>query len=298
MQLKQKHNQLIEKIEEEKKIEIMLNNSRPFDLATSTKGKDEANKAIKKLISYLGSVYEGIGDRVFKHAEKEKIEQDIKKITVGIPVVMLFEAIKLHHENEIKVVDDKLCSIEIVPTNDSISSAFNISITKSKMKIYLLHLKTIQEKHEHEILVEQYVQLYDEYLAQILNEMKIFNSPEIELFAESICGDYLKEYGSLMCKQAMLEFNRQKIINLQQLATERDDLLRGNELVISELTGLYEQIEKTYNMTLDDMASLGDVNKNMKQLQGHSKYTINSQCDRSIWNTSSSMLNSTFGYVK
>lgn len=211
---------------------------------------------------------------------------------------MLFEAIKFHNENELKVVDGKFSSIEIQPTNDGISSAFTISITKSRIKSYLVSLKTIKQRQEYEILVEQYVQSYDEYLAAILNEMEIFNAPEVELFAESICGDYMKEYGSWMCNNAMVDFHRQKIIYLQQLATERDHLLKGNELVISELTGIYEQIDKTYNTTLDDMESLGAINKNMKQLQGQAKYTISNQADRSIWNTSINMLNNSIGCVK
>lgn len=85
IQLEQKHNQIVEKIDEEKKIEVMLNNSRPLDVATSTKGKDDANKAVNKLVSYLENTYEKIGDRVFTKSEKEEVEQYIKKITQGIP---------------------------------------------------------------------------------------------------------------------------------------------------------------------------------------------------------------------
>lgn len=293
IQLKQKHGQLIEKIDEEKKFEIMLKDSMPVDLETSAKGKNDADKAIARSILFLRGIYDD--DRAFTKIERQKVEQELKKLTSGIPIPSLFEAIKFHNENEMKVVDKKFASIEIIPTNDSISSAFKISVTKSRVNTYVIQLNTRTQKQEQEVLVEQYVNLYDEYLAKIVNEMNNFNSPGVELFSESICGDYLKEYGSWMCNQSLLEFLRNKLNNLQKLSMERDGLLKGNELVISELSGLYEQIEKTYNLTLDDMVSLGDINKNMKQLQAHSKYTISTYGDRSTWNTSTSMLNSTSG---
>lgn len=295
IQLEQKHAQLSEKIDEEKKFDAMLKDSMPVRITASMNEKSEADKAIKKSIQLLMNVYDEAGDGAFTKTQREKVERDLQKIMSGIPILTLFEAIKCYSDNEMKAVDDEFTSIDIQPLKDSSTSAFDVAITKSRMKIYVDYLKTKKQKEEHEAAVEQYVGMYDQYLARIIDEMKLFNEPDVELFAESICGDYLKHYGTWISNQAMLEFLQQKLTNLQKLATERDALLKGSELVTSELSALYALIEKTYNLTLDDIVSLGDVNRSMKQLQALSKYTINSFGNKSIWNTSSSMLNCTLG---
>lgn len=293
--MEQKHAQLSEKIGEEKKFEAMLKDSMPVQISASNNQKSEADKVIKKLIQLLKNVYDEAGDCAFTKTEREKVERDIQKIMSGIPVVTLFEAIKFYSDNEMKAVDNKFTSIDIHPLNDGTFSAFDVAITKSRMKIYVDYLKTKKMKEEHEVGVEQYVDRYDEYLARIIDEMKLFNEHDVELFGESICGDYLKHYGTWTCNQIMLEFLQQKLTDLQRLASERDALLKGSELVTSELSALYALIEKTYNSTLDDIVSLGEVNRSMKQLQALSKYTINSFGNKSIWNTSTSMLNCTLG---
>lgn len=296
IQLEQKRAQFTDKIGEEKRFEAMLKDIMPVQVNSSVNEKAEAGKAIKKSIQILRNAYDEVGDREFTKNQREKVERDILKLTSGIPVLTLFEAIKCYSDNEMKAVDEKFTSINIHPSSNSIVlSAFDAAVAKSLMKIYIDHVQTRKLKDEHEIRVGQYVQLYDEYLARIINEMKLFNVGDVDTYAESICADYLRHYGTSMCNQAMLQFHQQKLTNLQQLATERDNLLKGNELITAELMASYKLIEKTYNSALDDLVSLGDVNKNMKQLQALSKYTINSFGNKSIWNTSTSMLNSTLG---
>lgn len=292
IQLEQKHNQLIGKISEEKKFEAMLKDSMPVPITADMNEKVEADKAIKKSIQLLSNAYDEVGDREFTKAHRDKVAQDVQKIMSRIPIVTLFDAIRCYSDNEMKTVDYKLTAATHPSSN---ACAFGIAVAKSRRKIYIDHLKTRKLKEEHASHVEQYVQLYDEYLARIIDAMKPFNGPNVQFVAESICGDYLRHYGTAMCNQAMLQFHQQKLTDLQRLATERNNLLKGSELVTSELTALYTQIEKTYNLALDDIVSLGDVNKNIKQLQSLSKYTINSYGNRSIWNTSTSMLNCTLG---
>lgn len=291
IQLEQKHDQLVGKIGEEKKFEAMLRDSMPVPITADMNEKREAEKAIRKSIQLLRNVYEELGDREFTKAKSEKVAQDIQKIMSGIPALSLFEAIRCYSDNEMKAVDDRLTTTH----STSNVSAFNIAITKSRMKIYIDHLKTKKLQEEHAVHVDQYVQLYDQYLAGIIDAMKSFNGPDPEFIAESICGDYLKHYGTSMCNQAMVQFHQQKLTALQQLATERSNLLKGSELVASELTVMYALIEKTYNLALDDLLSLGDVNKNVKHVQSLSKYTINSYGNKSIWNKSTSMINCTLG---
>lgn len=290
IQLEQKLAQFTEKISDEKKSEEMLKEIMPIHVNCTKIERIEAEKAVTKSLGFLKNVYDEVGDREFTKTQKQKVERDVQKIMADIPVATLFDAIKCCSDNAIKGVDDKFNSIH--PTKKSAPTALDAAINKCRMKIYVDHINTKKLQHEHELCIEQYVQLYDQYLSNMVDEMKVFNGADD---AESICSDYLKHYGASMSQQAILQFHQQKLSNLQQLATERDNLLKGNELVAAELSALYVSIEKMYNSTLDDILSLGDVNKNMKQLQGLSKYTINCYGNQSIWNKSSSMLNSTIG---
>lgn len=294
IQLEQKHAQLIEKVDKETRFDAILQDSMPVHITTSTNEKTEAASAIKKSIKLLKNVYDEAGDSEFTTTQREKVQRDIQKIVSSIPVLTLFEAIK-GYSNEMNAADDIFTSIDSHPVTDSVSTAFDMAISQSRMKIFVEYLKTKKLKEEHETAVDQYVSMYDQYLAGMVNAMKLFNAPDVELFVESICGDYLKHYGTWMCNQALLEFLQQKLTHLQRLATERDERLIGSDLVTSELSVLYARFEKTYNLTLDDIASLGDVNRSMKQLQALSKYTINSFGNKSIWNSSTSMLNCTLG---
>lgn len=296
IQLEQKNAQIIEKMNEEKKFEAMLGECMSVQVAVNPDEKKiEADKAIKKAIQLLRNVYDEIGDREFSVSEKEKVQLDLQRILSGIPVSTLFEAMTSHNDREMKAVDVDFASINTNSSEDSTNSAFDIAIIKARMRYYVDHVKTKKLKEEHAILVEQYVKLYDEYLNKIINEMKLFNVSDDELFAESICGDYLKQLGTWMCNQAMLQYYQEKVADWQRLTAERDDQLKGNEVVSSELNALYGSIEKSYNVAMDEIEALGDVNKSIKQLQALSKYTINNFGSKSIWNKSASMLNCTLG---
>ncbi len=298
IQLKQKHFQLIEKIDEEKTFDALLADGMPVPAATvlGVNEKIASEKAIEKSMEALRNVYVEIGDSECTKTHRTKVEREIRKAMAGIPIVHLFEAVKCYSTNDMNAINDKFDKIEVHhPSTGSDSSAFDIAITKSRMKLYIVHLTSKKLKEAHAIRIEQYVQMYDEYLAKIIDEMKMFNEPDVELFADSICGDYLKQYGTYMSNQSMSQFYQEKLSSLQQLAAERDSLLKGSELIAAELATMYAEIEKTYNSTSDDIVALGDVNKNMKQVQALSRYTINSCGNKSICDTSASLLNCTLG---
>lgn len=295
IQLQQKHEQWTEKVDEEKKFELMLMDGMYVPINASTDEKIAAEKAIKKSMDLLRNFYDEIGDREFTKANRDKAEREIKKMLAGVPVVTLFDAIKCYRNDEMNAVNEKFDSINVHPPNATVESAFEIAATKCRIRIYIDYLTINKLKEEHANRVEQYVDLYDQYLAKIVNDMKVFNEPDVELFAESICSDYLKQYGSSIYNQAMLQFHQQKLSAVQQMAADRDNHLKGKELTTAELTQTYATIETLYNSILDDIVALSDTHKNMKQLQALSKYTINSFGNRSIFNTSTSLLNCTLG---
>lgn len=74
----------------------------------------------------------------------------------------------------------------------------------------------------------------------MVNWIKSFNGSDVELFEYSICCDCLKQIRQL------LKSNK-KLTNLQQLAKECGDELKGNNVVRAEFTNMYQLIETTYN---------------------------------------------------
>ncbi|KAJ6643927.1 hypothetical protein Bhyg_08892 [Pseudolycoriella hygida] len=284
IQLRQKHAQWLEKVSEEQKFVEKLESSTPAE-DTSIK-KNNCESTIKRLIQFLDSFYADVGDCPIFVTQRHNVEKNIQNIIADVPVFTLFEAIQCYSEKGIKIVDQTFNSNDDHSSNDSVSSAIDVAISKSRIKIYVSHLKTKNLKSEHATCVENYFYLYDQYLNKIIAEMKAFNALDTELFAESICNDYLKVHGTWMCNQVLSEIHQQKLANLQRRATERDDLLKGEELVASELSAMYEAIEKTYNLILNDLMALGNVNQNMKQMQAVSRYTINNFGSKNTWNTS------------
>ncbi|KAG4076768.1 hypothetical protein HA402_009114 [Bradysia odoriphaga] len=293
IQMEQKHAQLIEKIEVEKGFEKILASGTAVPNDVTTNFKSEAENGLRKSLQHLRNVYTEIGDRELTKAERDEVQREIKKTVADFPVVTAYEAMKSYQEMNAA----RFNSIH-QPSQAPVPSAFDVAITKSRVRMYVdHHLARKKLKDEYSVRVEQYVQLYDQYLEQMVNEMKSFNEPDVELFADSICGDYLKEYGTSIGNKAMLHFKQQKLANLQQRVTERDDQLKGYDVVATELTNMYQTNERTYSAAYDDIVLLGDTTKSLKQLQALCIYTINSFGQRSKFNSSTNLLNATLGPV-
>ncbi|XP_037049249.1 augmin complex subunit dgt5 [Bradysia coprophila] len=293
IQMEQKHAQLIEKIEVEKGFEKILASGMAVPNDVTTTCKSETENGIRKSLQYLRSVYAEIGDRELSKADRDEVQREIKKTLADFPVMTAYEAMKSYQEMNVA----RFNSI-YQPPKAPIPSAFDVALTKSRVRMYVdHHLARKKLKDEYSARVEQYVQLYDQYLERMVNEMNSFNEPDVELFADSICGDYLKEYGTSIGNQAMLQFKQQKLSNLQQRVTERDDQLKGYDVVASELTNMYQINEQTYSAAYDDIVVLGDTTKSLKQLQALCIYTINSFGQRSKFNPSTNLLNATLGPV-
>lgn len=289
IQLEQKHTQFLEKIEAEKRNEKTLANGMSVSVDVTTESRrNEATKAVNKSLQYLKSVYGDIGDRELTKADRDKVQREIMKTVAGIPIVTVYEAIGSNRE--INVSNSNGPSMAPLP------SAFDVAITKSRIRMYVdHHLAKNKLKDDYSARVDQYVQVYDHYLEQMVNEMKSFNGSDVELFEDAICDEYLKQYGLSISNQAVLQFKQQKLSSLQQLAKERDDQLKGNNVVAAELTNMYQLIETTYNLAYDNIVSLGDTNKSLKGLQALCIYTLNSFGLRSKFNTSTGLLNGSLG---
>lgn len=295
IQFEQKYSQLAEKIDEERKFEAMVVDVLPVPVNDATERKNEAEHAVKKLVEVLRNAYKEIGDREFTEAETEKVEEEMRKVLAGIPVVTIFEAIKYCNGKNISDLNQLLVSTQIAPTNVSGQSTFDISITKARISIYKYIQQTKRLKEEHASRLEQYVQLYDEFSANMIDKMRSFNGPDTELYDESLCNDYLKGFGTSMFNLALLQFHKEKLETVKQMATERDGLLKGNELLEREVMETYAKIETTYNSVLDDAGILSDVKESIKQIHALSKYKMNSFGNRRAPNTSATFLNSTLG---
>lgn len=282
VQLEQKSSHLMEKVKQEKEFEVELKKCTPIDATNCKVDMHDASNAISKSLCLLEHVYKAIGDRPLTKNSKEKLGQELTKITAGIPTFYLLEAIKSHKNNQMTPINN----MEPVAIKNTEISDFNMAIFEKKTKITQIHFEVIALKVEEQAHIEQFVNGYKEFLEDVLRQMRMFNSNDSESDSDFICSEYVKEFIALNGHKGQLDFYEKAINYWQNLVLHRNDQLKCNVSVASELNVLYDETEKTYNDIMDDIAELGVVTKKLKYLQEYSIYSINCGGNRSIRNNS------------
>lgn len=157
---------------------------------------------------------------------------------------------------------------------DATKRAFKNGLTK----LYALHISVMLDtklsQANKEKIMNDYVMVYNPYLADLRNKYAMYNNSDID---DELLATYIRSYSQSCFNEAQIEFYEGAIARNVAEMEARARQLEDHTTLRESFRSTYDEIEKLYITMRTDMTALSSVKDKIKHNEEYIDYLVKSQ---------------------
>lgn len=184
---------------------------------------------------------------------RTKLWENLHKIFLQIPIVVLWNCLTRGMANEMSTVETLLKSGFNLPTVPNDDDNFKIEINK----LYAKHMRLYIQKHnvmkDSDRALDEYLLYYDTFLSNIRAEFRMYNKIDVN---DDILAELIANYSSLHFTKGEID-SAKRTIATNHLEIKRKHAINDTyQMANNSLRQIYADVENAYVRGCDDINAL------------------------------------------